>query len=62
MFYHYINRLANALLGETPLPSKRTRLKSPLKRMATRIFLDAVNRPKDIGESLSLLPKADLPK
>ncbi|MCW4011015.1 MAG: carboxymuconolactone decarboxylase family protein [Candidatus Bathyarchaeota archaeon] len=61
VFYHYINRLANVLLGATPLPSSRSWLKSPLKRVAVRMFTDAVNRSKCIGESLTLLPKTDLP-
>ena len=61
VFYHYINRMATVLLSETPLPSNRTWLKSPLRRIAGRMFAGAVNRSKTAGESLKFLPAAELP-
>jgi len=61
VFYHYINRMANALLGETPLPLSQGWLKSPLKSIASQTFSNALNRSKTIGDSLEFLPKTDLP-
>ena len=61
VFYHYINRMANALLSETPLPLSQGWLRSPLKSIASQTFSNALNRPKTIGDSLEFLPKADLP-
>lgn len=61
VFYHYINRMVSVLLTETPLPSNRTFLKKPLKRVASLIFSRAAKRPKTAGESLQFLPEAKLP-
>jgi AhpD family alkylhydroperoxidase len=61
VFYHYMNRMANALLGETPLPVSRGWLKGPMKSIASQTFSNAINRSKTVGDSLQLLPKADLP-
>ena len=61
VFYHYINRMANVLLSETPLPSNANWLKSPLRRIAGTMFARAVRHPKTAGESLNLLPEAELP-
>ncbi len=61
VFYHYMNRIANALLGETPLPFTQGWLKSPMKTIASQTFSNAINRPKTVGDSLEFLPKMDLP-
>ena len=61
VFYHYMNRMANVLLGETPLPSNQRWLKSPMKHAASRMFANAVHSPKTVGDSLKFLPRADLP-
>lgn len=61
VFYHYINRIVNVLLSETPLPSNRSWLTGILKIFASRLFSRAVNRPKSPGDSLKFLPRADLP-
>ena len=61
VFYHYINRMANALLGESPLPLSQGWLKSPMKSIASQTFSNAINRPKTLGDSLEFLPKTDLP-
>jgi AhpD family alkylhydroperoxidase len=61
VFYHYMNRMANVLLGETPLPISQGWLKGPMKSIASQTFANAINRPKTIGDSLGFLPKADLP-
>jgi AhpD family alkylhydroperoxidase len=61
VFFHYINLMANVLLSETPLPSNRRWLKNTLKLIAGLSFSRAARRPKASGNSLKLLPEADLP-
>lgn len=61
VFYHYINRMVTILLTETPLPSNRSWLKRPLKKLASLLFSQAVRRLIPQGESLRFLPEADLP-
>jgi len=61
VFYHYINRMVTILLTETPLPSSRSWLKKPLKKLASLLFSQAVRRVIPQGESLRFLPEADLP-
>ena len=61
VYYHYMNRMASVLLGDTPLPSNRRWLKGSLKRAASLMFSSAVHRRKKAGDSLQFLPKADLP-
>jgi AhpD family alkylhydroperoxidase len=58
VFYSYIDRLATVFLGETPLPSARSWLRSPLRRVAGLMFRGAVRRSKTVGESLHFLPSA----
>jgi AhpD family alkylhydroperoxidase len=60
VFYHYINPLVTIYLGKTPLPFPIFR--TPMKRIASRLFKKAVNRQKTPGTSLSLLPERNLPK
>ena len=59
--FHYINRMVDIFLGETPLPSNHNWLKGTLKRMAGWYFSRAARRQKTAGTSLTLLPEADLP-
>jgi len=59
--FHYINRMVDIFLDETPLPSNRNWLKGTLKRMAGWYFSRAARRPKPAGVSLTLLPAAELP-
>ena len=59
--FHYINRMVDIFLDETPLPSNRGWLKGMLKRMAGWYFSRAARRQKPTGTSLALLPEADLP-
>jgi len=61
VFYHYINRMVNVLLSETPLPSNRPWLKKPMKRLASLLFSRAVRRPIPSGKSLRFLPEVGLP-
>ncbi|TRO45563.1 alkylhydroperoxidase [Candidatus Bathyarchaeota archaeon] len=60
VFYHYINPLVTIYLGKTPLPLPI--LRTPMKRIASRLFKKAVNRQKTPGTSLFLLPERNLPK
>lgn len=59
--FHYINRMVDIFLDETPLPSNRNWLKGRLKRVAGIYFSRAARRQKVAGGSLALLPEADLP-
>ncbi len=59
--FHYINRMVDIFLDETPLPSNRGWLKGTLKRMAGWYFSRAARRQKPAGTSLALLPEAELP-
>jgi len=59
--FHYINRMVDIFLYETPLPSNRGWLKGMLKRMAGWYFSRAARRVKATGTSLTLLPEAELP-
>ncbi len=61
VFFHYINRMATVLLGDTLLPFNQRWLKSPLKQVSIRMFSKAIIKPKEAGSSLQFLPKADLP-
>ncbi len=61
VFFHYMNRMANALLGKTPLPLSQGWLKSPMKSFASTAFSSAIGRAKTVGDALQFLPKADLP-
>ncbi len=58
VYYHFINRLATVLLGETPLPSTRPWLRRLLKWIASLKFRSAVGRSKSAGDSLGFLPVA----
>ena len=59
--FHYINRMVDVFLSETPLPSNRDWLKGILKRLAGWYFARAARRQKLSGASLELLPVAKLP-
>jgi AhpD family alkylhydroperoxidase len=61
VYFHYINRMANVLLSETPLPINQTIFKGSLSRVASMMFSSAVKRPKTEGDSLEFLPEAELP-
>jgi AhpD family alkylhydroperoxidase len=58
--YHYINRMVEVFLSETPLPSNRGWLKGFFKRLAGWYFSRAARRQKVAGTSLALLPPAEL--
>ena len=56
LVFHYINRMVDIFLDETPLPSNRGWLKGTLKRMAGWYFSRAARQRKIAGTSLALLP------
>jgi AhpD family alkylhydroperoxidase len=62
VYFHYMNRMASVLLGETPLPSNQRLLKGGFSRVASIMFSSAVHRPKTVGDSLDFLPEAELPQ
>jgi len=59
--FHYINRMVDVFLSETPLPTNHGWLKDVFKRMAGWYFSRAARRQKPAGASLALLPVAELP-
>jgi len=61
VFFHYVNRMANVLLSETPLPSYHPLLKGVFKRIGGWFFSRAIHRSKPLGASLELLPESELP-
>jgi AhpD family alkylhydroperoxidase len=61
VFFHYLNRMANVLLSETPLPIRQSWAEGPLKRVAGWYFAKAIGRARSSGESLGFLPEAQLP-
>ena len=61
VFYHYINRMVQVLLSETPLPSRQKLLKSIFSRIAGVLFTRAAKLSKRPGASLKFLPEAALP-
>jgi len=62
VFYHYINKMANVFLGETPLPLNVSWMKITLKRIAGWYFSLSAKRSKSYGESLKFIPDARLPE
>ena len=58
--FHYLNRIVNVLLPETPLPLTPL-LKSAARRTLGWLFTPWTRRAHPSGESLPLLPEADLP-
>jgi AhpD family alkylhydroperoxidase len=60
--FHYLNRMVNVFLGESPLPAG---LPSPVRRgmmgLLGRIMLPEQRRALDVGRALDLLPEAGLP-
>ena len=61
VFFHYVNRMANVLLSETPLPSNHPWLKGFFRRMAGWFFSKAIHPSKPLGTSLEFLPESELP-
>ncbi|HEX5757698.1 MAG TPA: carboxymuconolactone decarboxylase family protein [Thermoanaerobaculia bacterium] len=59
--FHYINRMATALLGETPLPTRSRRLRGPLLRIAGLYLSRRARAEHRPGESLRFLPAVEGP-
>lgn len=59
--FHYINRMVNVFLRESPLPVTEGSLGSVFRRTAERIMGSLGRRRADAGLSLGLLEPAELP-
>jgi AhpD family alkylhydroperoxidase len=62
MLFHYINRPVTVFLGESPLPAGGRLLKGSMLWLAGRRFRTFVREQPEPGESLELLPDAELPR
>lgn len=60
VFFHFVNRMVTALLGESPLPS-RTILPGLWRRLAGRFFARALRREKGARSAIPALDDAPLP-
>ena len=59
LVFHYLNRIVNVFLGDSPLPAPSKRL---LRRIATSVFAKRIVKKKaEPGESLRLLPPVPIP-
>lgn len=61
MAFHYINRMAHVFLPETPYPIAAKWAKGLVRRVAAGGFAKRVRGNRPPGESLFLLPEAELP-
>jgi AhpD family alkylhydroperoxidase len=59
--YHYLNRMVNVFLDETPLPIRAPALRKAARRLIGPLLRSLVTRSVAAGSSLALLPAADLP-
>jgi alkylhydroperoxidase family enzyme len=60
--FHYINRMVNVFLGESPVPGPRRRLGGVVRRFLGATFgWRLVRRTPSPGTSLRLLPEAPIP-
>lgn len=59
--YHYLNRMVNVFLDETPLPVRVPALGKAARRLFGPLLRGLVSRPVSAGSSLALLPVAELP-
>ena len=62
VFFHYINRMVTILLGASPLPFSSGLAKKVSLHIAAWFFGGAIRLEKIPGESVDLLPKAELPE
>ena len=58
--FHYLNRVVNIVLEETPLPQQAF-MKSAMKRVGALLFKWVIKNTPAQGNALSFLPDADLP-
>lgn len=59
--FHYLNRMVNVFLQDSPLPAVPARARRGLERVAARIMGGLARRRRRPGESLDLLPAAPSP-
>ena len=60
-YFHYINRMANVLLSDTPLPTNHRLLRGTMLSVATLMFSGSIHHHKTAGESLQFLAETELP-
>jgi len=60
-YFHYINRMANVLLSDTPLPANQRLLRGTMLSVATLMFSGSVHCSITAGESLQFLAEVGLP-
>lgn len=60
--YHYLNRMVNVFLEESPFPPRSRRFKGVLKRLAGPLLKGRMDQSAAPGESLKFLPGAELPE
>jgi AhpD family alkylhydroperoxidase len=61
LLFHYINRPVNVFLGETPLPTRHRLLRGGMLAIGSRRFRAFTGAHREPGETLDLLPEAELP-
>jgi AhpD family alkylhydroperoxidase len=60
--FHYLNRMVNVFLGESPLPPSAPRVVTgPMMRVLASVLLSSGRRGLVPGAALDLLPAAELP-
>ncbi|HEU4421873.1 MAG TPA: carboxymuconolactone decarboxylase family protein [Pilimelia sp.] len=61
--FHYLNRMVNVFLGESPLPSDApVAIRRGVWRLFGRVMRPFARRDRDPGRALDLLPTAPLPE
>lgn len=60
--YHYLNRMVNVFLTESPFPARSRRFKGVLKRLLGPLLGSKLDRSAVPGESLGFLPAVELPQ
>jgi AhpD family alkylhydroperoxidase len=61
LLFHYINRPVSVFLGETPLPTRHRLLHGGMLAVGSRRFRAFARAHREPGETLELLPDAELP-
>ncbi len=59
--FHYVNRVVDIFLPESPMPMKVPGMDSITKKIGARVLSSVVKSERRPGESLELLPDAELP-
>ena len=60
--FHYVNRVVDVFLPDSPMPVKVPGMDGITKKVGAKVFSSVVKSEHRPGESLNLLPDAELPK